>query len=432
MRTLRWTHPALGVLGLIALVVAGCRSNAQQDLVARELRMQEDQLYAMEDYISQYQQLVCKYRSENAALRQQLAVDGDESGVDALPVPNDRARPRNERRGPTFRAPETPQRSEPAPDDIQIQVPDIPPLEGSTSTEVGAEVATTSYTASAGEAASAAVAVEEPPHNQSASITGQPDQAFLHGEVIANDSGGGPRLMVDVERLDSAGHPAAFDGTLSLLLLFRSNDDIPQNLARWDFTESDVQSAAESSAGEQAMRFYLELPADTPILDGTELWVRLISRDAAKLLAHAPIDLARRGEFASTRAAEPFATPQPSTVVAESAHGNGPSSGGGAGKWTTARTQQLADLANDTNAGKWRASSEPLPVVQSSFATAPVSRPIQRAAFYDSVKRAKPARPFKRPTWSPERSALDDDKTASTPSERSSVSRRPVWSDTRD
>lgn len=48
------------------MFVAGCQSNAQYDQVARELRMQEDELYAMEDYVAQYQQLVCKYRNENA------------------------------------------------------------------------------------------------------------------------------------------------------------------------------------------------------------------------------------------------------------------------------------------------------------------------------------------------------------------------------
>ena len=93
------------------LVMVGCRSNDQQDLITRELRMQEDQLYAMEDYISQYQQLVCKYRSENAALRRQMEGDYYEGDVDELPRPGPSVRPSDERRGPTFRAPQTPRRS---------------------------------------------------------------------------------------------------------------------------------------------------------------------------------------------------------------------------------------------------------------------------------------------------------------------------------
>src|ERR1044072_4982447 len=53
------------------LFMSGSQSNAERDLVARDRRLQEDQLYAMQDYISQYQQLVCRIRSENASLRRQ-------------------------------------------------------------------------------------------------------------------------------------------------------------------------------------------------------------------------------------------------------------------------------------------------------------------------------------------------------------------------
>ena len=35
--------------------------------------MQEDQIYSMQDYIHQYQQLVCQYRNENASLKRQLS-----------------------------------------------------------------------------------------------------------------------------------------------------------------------------------------------------------------------------------------------------------------------------------------------------------------------------------------------------------------------
>jgi len=55
---------------LVVVLLSGCQNgNSQRDLVARELRMQEDKIYAMEDYINEYQQLLCKYRSENAALK---------------------------------------------------------------------------------------------------------------------------------------------------------------------------------------------------------------------------------------------------------------------------------------------------------------------------------------------------------------------------
>ena len=56
---------------LLALV--GCKSNGQTDLVEREMRQQEDQIYAMQDYLNNYQQLLCQTRAENESLKQQLA-----------------------------------------------------------------------------------------------------------------------------------------------------------------------------------------------------------------------------------------------------------------------------------------------------------------------------------------------------------------------
>jgi hypothetical protein len=445
-RFLRWTHLALGLL-LFALVLAGCRSNAQQDLIARELRMQEDQLYAMEDYISQYQQLVCKYRSENAALRRQMADGYYEGDVDELPRPGTSVRPGDERRGPTFRAPQAPQRNEPASDDIQIQVPEVPPLEGSTSTQRKSQVATASYNETSeydGSAASTrlsspkSAAVEETATAQSSTADQPSNEVSLRGEVIVNDSGGGPRLMVDVERLDEAGHGTAFVGTLSLLLLERIEENVPQNLARWDFSAADVRSAAEPSAGKHAMRFYLELPTAPATGNPTEVWVRLLPRDGAKLLAHAEIDLRQPGDFASNHAPPPTGSSQAAPLVTKSSSTNelsseppSASSTSGKGEWTTARSDQLAQLANGTDAGSWRASSEPMPVVQSSFATAPVSRPVQRAAFFDSIQATKPVRTYARPTWSPDRSESAASRPESGAGQRTAVTQRPVWSDTR-
>src|SRR4051794_2196829 len=57
---------------LMALSIAGCQSNSERDLMARDRRTQEDQMWAMQDYLQQYQQLICRFRSENASLRRQL------------------------------------------------------------------------------------------------------------------------------------------------------------------------------------------------------------------------------------------------------------------------------------------------------------------------------------------------------------------------
>jgi len=63
----------------MSLSIAGCQSNSDRDLIARDRRMQEDQMWAMQDYLQQYQQLICRFRSENASLRRQL--NEERSGV---------------------------------------------------------------------------------------------------------------------------------------------------------------------------------------------------------------------------------------------------------------------------------------------------------------------------------------------------------------
>ena len=124
--------------------------------------------------------------------------------------------------------------------------------------------------------------------------------------------------MVDVTRLDPSGTSAPFNGTLSLLLLERGQENVPQNLARWDFSVDDIRAAAEPSAGEHVMRFYLELPADSATDNPTEIWVRLLPREGAKLLAHAEIDLRHPGDFASNHAPQPTGIPQAAPLVTTS------------------------------------------------------------------------------------------------------------------
>ena len=60
--------------------MAGCKSGVERDVVQREMRQQEDQIYALEDYLSEYQQLLCDARSENAMLKRQMVQGQFRSG----------------------------------------------------------------------------------------------------------------------------------------------------------------------------------------------------------------------------------------------------------------------------------------------------------------------------------------------------------------
>jgi hypothetical protein len=467
------TFAALGWVAVWALT-AGCQSGAQQDLVARELRLQEDKIYAMEDYLTQYQQLVCKYRSENAALRRRLADDYYDGGE--LPEPQKAPRAGGERitppGGTSIETRETPagEGEQPPSREIEIELPDVPPLEGSTSTDSSStQVALAAHQEPAdlryGEAASAAgkprrklsgraraQAIIDPSRSSESQEQKQqqtdPDSESplrLHGEVVANDLGAGPRLVVNVESTDDSVDDAAFDGDISLMLLVNHGADGDEKLARWDFGRDDVQAAKEAASKLGAMQFFLELPADTPILELTELWVRLVGHDANKLLAHADIDLARPGLFASAEphaaqmadasppvsdAAEDNVTSIPARIAASFVEGD----------WSIARPGEPANLPSPEEllTGGWRTSSEPIAVVaQASAVAAPERSVVQQASHVEELagrqppQSEMPPRTYKSPTWSPDRPGKavrpSDDGAAG----ESAFSGRPAWSATR-
>ena len=125
----------------VMMLVAGCQSNVQHDLIAREMRMQEDQIYAMEDYLGQYQQLICKYRAENAALRRQLAeVEDTDATLPTRPSPPARNGTPPAIKGPEIEVPATPPANGTRPQP-QIDVPEVPPLEETTSSDTELEEA---------------------------------------------------------------------------------------------------------------------------------------------------------------------------------------------------------------------------------------------------------------------------------------------------
>jgi hypothetical protein len=444
--------PALAALGWLVVfaLLAGCQSGAQQDLIARELRMHEDQIYAMEDYITQYQQLVCKYRSENAALRKQLADEYYDGGE--LPTPRQAPRSGSGQPpaagGTSIEIRETPGREgqQPPSREIEIELPDVPPLEDSTldestSREIIRAVHLEPDAITSDEAAERAETPRQvPPARKplgmarAQKIVDQSKTSLrMHGEVVAGDPGGGPRLVVNVERADDLAG-GTLEGEASLMLLVPDKPPNQQNLARWDFSEEEVQTAREDSGDERTMRFYLELPANTPIDRSTELWVRVVPRNGDKLLAHTNVDLGLPGRFASTTqsAAKQTTDDTPSVAALPGATSipARPSTNLLEGAWSIARPGEPANLpsAEEIVTGGWRTSSEPAAVVaQASAIAKPEPRAVRQAHHVEERIASRPAPVYKAPTWSPERSS----NSAAGYEGSVKPSANPAWSATR-
>ncbi len=443
----RFTVTALA--GILMLVVAvGCRSGAENDLVTRELRMQEDQIYAMEDYLSQYQQLLRQCRAENESLKSELAGDGDKRLAPAGPKGSSGPRaPAQPSTPPGVAPPYKPGETPPVPPANDLQLPDVPLLKettwnnGEASPDASATpVATESVhrdsllrvaAAEMGEdhadapcQVEPALAVEEDasPASDQMESADVPTSVRIRGEVVANQPGGGPRLMVDVEPLTQAGRGTSFVGGASLMVLAPSEEGAPRSLARWDFSPEDVQAIVAESHGETGMEFYLELPVETPVDGPVQLWARLVPEGGEKLLTHIDLHLGESGYFSSIpdQAVAIDVGRQCEDPAETQAVGRNRSSRQrklhvdmNDGSWIVSRPGDENRLGKETQQarGNWRTASQPLPMVVATSGTIVSPRPESRsdetpfAAEEAGVHNDLEAVPrsLEAPAWSPDR-----------------------------
>lgn len=424
---------------LVFAAAVGCQSNSERDLIARDRRMQEDQIYALQDYINQYQQLVCQYRSENASLKRQLSGGRVAEPQPSEPQPAPRGSGPSPSTSPTFQAPQTPGEQEQSPPETpKIETPEVPPLKTTTLDEAASTnepQVSDSETQDDASPLVLAASHDEPAHEAPSSEPGQSptneptssesaSNVLLSGEVVANDAGGGPRLMVDVIPFAASGRVEVFDGSVSLMLLANDDDGRQRSIGRWDFGPHDVRTAIDTNTSEPTMRFYVELPAGTPAGEATQLWVRLVPQSGPKLLAHANIDLAQPGVFSSrtdklwpteeTVLAASYVeeTSTPVTDVAATMND---------GAWATAQPGKPANLPPEmqdkSGSGGWRVSTEPMPVVVASSTartSLPAIEPLTRPE--NSTPLAIVKKPAKRPGWAAERPGEPSHRVATLPS----------------
>ncbi len=408
--------------------------------------MQEDQMYAMQDYIQQYQQLVCRFRSENASLRRQLMDERSTSPVELEPQSMPQTQPNwpANKNGTPIEATPAPginKQQVPAP---SVETPDVPPLkqgasinadnryrsladDGQRQDEQNRYAQLASYESpvtSDAPSIAAEPTADTAPTNASTGNTPtntSPD-VLLSGEVVANNVGGGLRLVIDLESFDRSGRIARFEGNVSLALL-ATVDGVQHKLARWDFGPEDVRSAVAESASELTMRFRVELPAGTKVDGATELWARLTPTSGDKVLSHAKLDLSRPGVFSSrtnkiwaseesvVAASYVDTSSKPAEIVAPINEGT----------WAIALPGKPAILPpeSDQSTGGWKAASGPIPAVIANTTTPTPTRIDRPAPPESNPPSVAPVEIAQKPAWTPERPGA------------ASHTVRPTWSATR-
>lgn len=305
------------LIPLCALMV-GCNNGRQlqADIYQRELRMQEDRIYQLEDCVEEYQAIVRGYRMEVAELKGNGAtakgsktnpptiikpLDGGDSNlqfqapsqvVDEAPTfsptPADA-----EELAPTF----TPERETlPLPDETVKEAPPFIPQSYEESIPSPLVVLTPDdktaiELVSPAEKESAQKAQEPslPPSSTEPSLAQRPIGIAISIRNGSPSESGMATIMANCRLLDKGLSLEDFKGEVSIMLADPSVVGSPKRIARWDYTAEEIQQAWQlrpNKSQNEVIELPLILPKHLPTDRTLEVWVRLLEPNGKKRLAN--------------------------------------------------------------------------------------------------------------------------------------------------
>lgn len=287
-------HASRAITGLLCatpiLALVGCSNSGQRlqaDLYQRELRLQEDEIYRLEDYIEEYQAIIRGYRIEVADLKKQLKQPGPTSGPpetstgpELLPSGDtpDSTAPAFVPGGIEIESAE-PVEAVPYEEDAPLFVP-APSDTGSTPSEPRLL-----FTGGAPDHASEvrpAIAEAAPPTPYSELPEGESRRAKEIKTQLAVKDGpvdlsGASTLLVSV-----ATGEIPHGSEMSFLLTAPQRTGEARRVARWDFLQEEVAQAETDDVGRKEL--LLMLPADAPQGETLRLWARWLNETGEKEL----------------------------------------------------------------------------------------------------------------------------------------------------
>lgn len=297
-------------IALAAALLAGCRVDPAREMLERELRLQEDEIWRLEGVCDDYQQQLQDSQAENRRLRSRL---GEPAEDDAPPRGARRRRPAadddlpqpsielpGEPDGPPAEVPplRPPQIQPPDPGFPEGELPagpdasddELPPVQPVEPEELPAPV---------GAAASpAAPAVQRAPARISAAA-GASDGALVQLELktflLASSQGdehaGEEGLVLLVEPRDAAGQVVRATGRVSVVVLDPNHAGGPQRVERWDFAAAEAAAKFRESPLGTGLHLDLHWRSQPPANRTLWLYVRLITDDGQKLTARTSFDM---------------------------------------------------------------------------------------------------------------------------------------------
>jgi hypothetical protein len=387
------------VVAAALLPVSGCKVDPNITLLERELRLQEDKIYQMNEAIEDQQAVVDSCRRENATLRKQLACVSDiADGFGEMSTPSGTSKsasaakasgpsgetillkpPRVELpplKPPEVQLPEKPQSSTRShtPPAAPDSGPVLPGMSAPDETDapVGIIPAGLTPTVSKGESKQVAkIALNQ----------------LITGGYNTSGKSGHDGVMVCIEPRDAQGQLIEAPADVSVVVLDPAQQGQAARVARWDFTAKEIAGRFRKTPIASGIQLEMPWPADPPAHNDLHLFVRYTTADGRKLEADKTFKVALAGESVA-RAALPEVV-QPAVPVE-----------------TTLQSSRSDD--------SWRASRSPVPRAveiapirvaarPSDSAPRAADAPISPTAGLPEGAKKNAESKIQRPVWSPNR-----------------------------
>lgn len=297
-------HTGLKCAALLLLIAPlGCRSQGELDLAERDMRLQENRIYRLQEYVQQYQHMLEDCQAENESLRKQLADSGktpDTSSAKPRTLrellnsnTNSSKKPSTspESAGPDLNLPDTPSVDLGTEFDPALTTPEITPppkkVPANNSPPNPPGFNSAPPAAKPGELPEP----DELPSPSAGGATSPTTQLAIRavGQVRGNSTMPDGLLVAIEPRSSQGGLARAPDGAKMSLMIVSATDEQPHG--RWDYTAAQTSSAYRAGFGaDNGWRFVVPFNKDNNPPAKLKLYARLTLADGSKLISERDFD----------------------------------------------------------------------------------------------------------------------------------------------
>ncbi|HWA96941.1 MAG TPA: hypothetical protein VG713_00545 [Pirellulales bacterium] len=282
----------------VGLLATGCRNNAAQELLERDLRRQEDQIFALESKLAEYQALLEAAQCGSGPINQTTIAEPSPASsapsmrrIEEIPA-------RRGAGGDTFTPPviELPEQAPPFRAPPEIQPPDpgipdgeLPAVRGSSTAVPPAQPPGIDLQLASASPRAAEPVIPEP--SVPGEITGIGVNPRVTRGYAVDERPGDDGVTVLIEPRGVNGKPSDTPTQMSIVVMDPALVGEASRVARWDFTESEIADRWRSSPDGKGWRFDLRWPTAPPKHSQLVAHIRCMKGDGTKLDAEAPITI---------------------------------------------------------------------------------------------------------------------------------------------